>query len=284
MGQLNLEILESDFNAKSTSQYKLSILVGMDSLLYLVLDKNNFILFLRDYQFEKNKRIADKIKSITELIDLDAILTRPFQEVKIAFQNAPFSLVPTRLYSDENKEDYLSSLTQVKNPQTILTNDLSEINAKLVYELNLELSKFFREKFPAANFFHLGSSLILGGNKLANSQNNHSVFVDIRDNRVQVTLFEKKKLLLFNQNVFQSAKDAAYFVLLIFSQFKLNTEETPVWLSGQIVEDSELYTLFYRYIKNIRFVPSPGFLQVGKNFTPTQYHLYFDLFSISLCR
>jgi hypothetical protein len=284
LGQLNLEILEPDFDKKSTSSYELSILVGVGSLIYLVLNDNNQILLLRDYGLGIVKKVADKEAEIIEILNTDPILPLLFRKVKIAFQNAPFSIVPSRLYQEEQKSTYLKALVGGNGLDNIHSDELPEINAHIVYNLNSNIHVAFKNIKPVAKYYHAGSAIILGGLKLTNSQKDYSVNVNIRDNHIQISLFEKKNLLLFNQNAFFSAKDAVYYLLLLFSQFKLNNEETPVWLSGQIMEDSELYTLFYRYIKNIRLISSPDFLQYGKKVFPAPPHFYYDLLSLSLCK
>lgn len=284
MGKLNIEIQESDFNKKSTSSYQLSILVGMDSFLYLILDSSNKVLLLKDYQINHRDSEKERFSEIRDLIKSEPLFSLLFQKVRIGWQNSFFTIVPSRLFKDSEKKSYLEGLIECTEKDAVLINDLASLNAQLVYSLKEADHQFVKQYFATGKIFHLGASLILGGHQLTNNHQDHFIFLNIRDKHIQVALFEKRTLLLFNEYPFQTAKDAVYFLLLIFSQFKLNTEETPVWLSGKVVEDSELYTLFYRYIRQLNFVPSPAHLSFGKKFDSVPYHFYHDLFSLSLCK
>ncbi len=284
MGKLNIEIQESDFNRKSTSSYQLSILVGMDSLLYLVSDNNKKVLLLRDYQLNSSGDVNSKSRTIAELINSEPLFSRLFQKVKIACQTQEFTILPSRLFNDKEMDSYLKGVLEIPEDAIISVNNVSEVNASLIYSSLEEEHNLFKRKFTTGKEFHIGTALILGAQGLTNDQSDHYLFLNVRDHHLQIVLFEKRSLLLFNQFPFKTAKDAVYYLLLIFSQFKLNAEETPVWLSGKIVEDSELYTLFYRYIRKIQFVPSPGFLTFGKKIDTVPIHFYHDLFSLSLCK
>ncbi|RMG84365.1 MAG: DUF3822 family protein [Bacteroidetes bacterium] len=276
MGQLNLEILESDFNKKSTSAYELSILFGMDSFLYSVTDDKNRILLLRDFS------VAGADAQLAAL-DEDPLLPLLFRKAKVAFQSPAHCLVPDRLFHDAHKATYLTGVAGEVPPETVQSCPVPVVPAHLVFQPEPALFQKVKSLIPTAHFYHMGCPLILSAHKMGGFSKDQVLFVNIRDRFIQIVLFEKRNLLLFNQNRFETSRDALYHLLLVFSQFKLSTEETPVWVSGQIMENSELYTLFYRYIKNLQLVPAPDFVQLGKRFGKTSPHLYYDLFSLCLC-
>ena len=98
-----------------------------------------------------------------------------------------------------------------------------------------------------------------------------------------VFVFEDKGLLFSNAFPYQSAKDFIYFLLLPYQQFGLKPGKTPVYLSGQLVEDSEIYREALRYLKGPRFVEPPAFFHLGSRINQEPRHFYFDLLGLSLC-
>ena len=72
--------------------------------------------------------------------------------------------------------------------------------------------------------------------------------------------------------------------MLVFNQFDLTVEETPVFLSGQLMEDSEIYRLLVRYVKKLQFLDPPAFFQYGTKLAHHPKYLYFDLLCLLLCK
>ena len=90
-------------------------------------------------------------------------------------------------------------------------------------------------------------------------------------------------MIFFNSFSFKNENDFIYHVMLVFKQFDLNVENIPVFLSGQITDDSRLYRMVYRYINQVQFSKAPASVNFGKNSKEIPSHFYFDLFSLHLC-
>ncbi|MFM2268457.1 MAG: hypothetical protein RL757_1898, partial [Bacteroidota bacterium] len=52
MGRINQDIIEYSFSTKSTLSYDMTLLVGADSLYYMVNDAQLNVLVLRSYHFD----------------------------------------------------------------------------------------------------------------------------------------------------------------------------------------------------------------------------------------
>ena len=71
--------------------------------------------------------------------------------------------------------------------------------------------------------------------------------------------------------------------MLLYDQFKLNPETDPIHIAGQIVEDSEIYHLLYRYVRHLNLVSGPSYYRFSQLFDTLPQHFYFDLYSLKLC-
>ena len=109
-----------------------------------------------------------------------------------------------------------------------------------------------------------------------------TVFAHFLKDKLHLALFEKRQFIYYNSFSYTSANDVLYYVLLVYNQFKLETAVTPLYLSGHILENSEIFKILFRYITELRFMPEPSFLKFSKKFSEVPPHFYSDLVALSL--
>ena len=80
------------------------------------------------------------------------------------------------------------------------------------------------------------------------------IFLNIKQRQVHIVVFEGADFVFSNIFAFESANDFVYYILLVYDQFKLKPEIDPVYISGQVVKESEIYKLLYRYVRNIHML------------------------------
>ena len=66
---------------------------------------------------------------------------------------------------------------------------------------------------------------------------------------MELTYFLKNKLMFYNRFNFTTKEDVIYYLLFAIDQLKLNPEEIPVVITGNISEDN--YKIIYKYIRNV---------------------------------
>ena len=68
---------------------------------------------------------------------------------------------------------------------------------------------------------------------------------------MELIYFVKNKLVFYNRFDFNTKEDLIYYLLFIIDQLKLNPEETPVVITGDISKDDDNYMIIYKYIRNV---------------------------------
>ena len=276
-----IDIQEVNFNKKSTSLYDLSILLGVDSFIYCISDSNHQVLALKNYTFDKTVNNFSKLKiPLAEIIKKDSNLQVSYNSVKLALLNKATTLVPQMLYDDKQKASYMDKVTKLKDDQLIKTDQLDRLSANNVYLANRDVTTLLRNTFPNLQIYHAITPLLLGFRQMMSQLTGQNLFGNIRDNLVQLFYFDGHDLVFSNSFEFHSSKDFIYYVMNAYHQFELSPDEIPFYMSGQIVEDSEIYHLLYRYIRNLKKVELPGSLQLGTQMENQEPHFYFDLFSL----
>jgi len=89
--------------------------------------------------------------------------------------------------------------------------------------------------------------------------------------------FHEGQVVFCNSYAYQTPRDALYFLLLVFDQFRLGTEYTPLWIMGQYTEQSELHRQIKRYIKSLQYIQLPTGFRAGTKLDAIPAHNYVDL-------
>jgi hypothetical protein len=282
VGRINQEIIEYSFSPKATLSYELNVLVGNDSVYYMVNDAQLNVLILKSFHFDHQEGLSRASRLGNTFIE-DAILKEPFGATRIVLMTPHFTLVPTKFFNETDRRVYFSNLTNISETDIAEVDGIRSIDFKNIYLVDNQLFKQTLDVFQHARIHHYMTPMILGYQQLAEKNHGHQVFANVRDGWIQVFFFDGAGLIYANHFAFHTSQDFIYYILLVYEQFKLNPENIPLSLSGSLTESSELYRIAYRYIRHVNWVGIPSYLRLGNQFTGVPPHFYFDLFSIKLC-
>jgi Protein of unknown function (DUF3822) len=282
MGRINQEIVEFAFSQKATRSYELNVLVGSDSIYYVVNDAQLNVLALKSFHFDQgfNASIAAGLKSA--FFD-DPLLKETYRSSKIVFTTPHFTLIPTKFYDENQHAAYFENLTELIGFDQIAVDPIKNIETQNIYLVDSQLVAVTKAILPTAHHHHIFTSLILGFQKIAEHRGGHQVFANIRDGFLQILFFDGRNLIFANSFAFRTPQDVIYFLLNTYEQFKLNPDAISLSISGSLTEHSDIFKYIYRYIRNVAFMPAPPYFRFGQQFTGVPAHFYFDLFSIKLC-
>lgn len=281
--QVNLEITDSDFNKKSSSLYELSILLRMDSLVYAISSQDGKILVLKQYEIPANiKDVAALSKQFQAIFNTDELLKFLYRKCHIALGDNLVALVPERLFQPKQAHTFLGELTTLPADSVVDFNELAALKTMVVYQQPTPLHKMLKATQPSSKIFHRTTPFLIGCAKKTMKNQGKIVFANFQKTTFEICLFDNEQLYFYNNFEFQTAADCLYFVLLVFEQFNLDPNEVLLSLSGQILEESEIYKTLFRYIKNLAFTTPTEDIQVNAIFKNIPVHYYFNLFSLKL--
>lgn len=277
---ISLDFIEDSFLKKNATTYNLSVLIGADRFSFLLLDKKQNVIVLRSYSLEESQDIKTFFRK-TYL--QDEILKLNYASVKVAVNNAKHTLVPSSLFDSKEMITYLEKVIELDPSDKVKVNDLHFIDAKNIFAFDREIESLITESFKNARLFHGSTAFIEGAYLLAEKQEGFNLYINVMNRKLNILLFEKKNLLFNNSFSFQNVRDFVYYVMLVLDQFKVNPEAVQVFLCGQIMRESEIFKLLYRYIKNIDFLEAPEELRFRSQYEALNAYKFFDLFSLRLC-
>lgn len=255
----------------------------MDSLVYAVSSQEGKILVLKQYEIEKADQSIDVLaKSFQSIFEKDELLKFLYRKCHIAFGNNLVTLVPERLFDSKKTTTYLNEVANLDKTSNVDFNELTALKTMVVYEQQSSFQKIVKAAQPSSRIFHRTTPFLVGCVKKAASAKNKVVYANFQLNNLEICLFNNNQLHFYNNFEYQSAADCLYYVLLVFEQFNLDANVVKLQLSGQILENSEIYKSIYRYVRHIDFTTPPDGIQLNNRFKNLPTHYYFNLFSLKL--
>lgn len=276
---IKFEIVEDTFAKSEAKNLELSILAGVDSFTYMVVDKKRHIQVLKEYALEEGASLPRRERAVQKIVKDDSLLRLPYGNSQMGLIGLQATILPERLYNPAKKKTYLEQLTNLSVNAEIITEDLHHLSAKLVYALDAKTQLISRH-FQLARKVHLYNAFLNALRPHAATQKGAHLFCHVRSRKIYLFLFDGTLLQYANHFTYQSARDFLYYVLLIFKSYNLDPKDVPLYLSGQLVKDSEVYRLLFRYLQRIDFFKVPGSFSLGPKLSLQPSYFYFDLMSI----
>ena len=276
-GESNPLVEIGEFDISLSTGYHLSIQLGIEHFSYCLLNTTTFTYdYIKNYSLNSKDNTATEI---SEIINKDAILKAEFFSQSIAFVNFPSTLVPDKLYKEEEAKTLLAFNTKVIG--TVLVDKIMSQQAYLIYSVPESILTIVSNFFPNAKYKAQDSILIEQYSKLNNEKKN--TYIYLNEQKVSVTIFNGDKMIFNNSFKFTSKEDLLYYVLFSFEQLNISPDTINVTVFGNIEGTDESFSLMYEYIRNIKLGKRPHQFIFPTEFNPLADHKYFGLFTQILC-
>lgn len=239
----------------------------MDSSAYLVADQDKNVQRLRTIKHNISE----------DWWDDEQLTALSFQKVRLATASASFALVPARLYDADQRATYLNIEGATEGHQVVLADGLADLNAYLVYRLPAETLNLWRRTFVGCRFYHLLSPVLAQLHQQNRLRGRASIYAFFQQSQVAVIGMERGQLTFCNSFKFNSAKDALYYILLAFEQSGWSPDYIPLAVFGDILQDSEIHRLLFRYIRHIQWQQDIAELRWGTAAQAHPKHLFYAL-------
>lgn len=277
MDKCVFSFVDKRLNADTAARAKRWVVAGSDGMSLAVTSDAGEVWALQAWN---HQGVGEPGQYLRILLGQEPTLQYTYAQTQGAWAEPQVTLVPRRLFDADHLADYFKILLQPGVSYQYAYESLPVFDCYLAYAI--ESSLYRLGESSGSNFQigkHFSATLLQAFHHLADFSD-HQIFVHFRFESLQIAVFERRNLLFFNSFTFQHANDALYFILLAYEQFRLNPLELPLTLSGNLMEDSEIFRLLRRYVRTIRFAPLPPSVQLPQSAVELPAHYWFDVFSM----
>ncbi len=238
-----------DSTPHSPAAFKLSILLGVDSLLYGLWDGNQWVA-LRQMETDVPGESPRSLVNLRTWLEQEDFWNVPLSSVRIGFASPRFTLLPKRLFSLQHKRSYLQKLLPL-GPSDLLQAEVIEwLGTAFVYALDNDLLRLFSTRFPTAVFSHTGAATLR--HWIKRREEGARLHFSLLGHRLYLAVLEYENLLFFNAFRWEKPTDSLYYTSLAFEQSGLDRSKNPIFFSGMLEEQSALLNALRPYFAEIR--------------------------------
>ena len=270
----------------STINYKnikLSIQVRLNGLSFCGLDHpRNSVVFFRNFNFERKLNPVEVLQRIEKIYNKETFLASQPGEVIVLFSNELYSMVPEKLFREENASDYLKFNTKILETDFVAQDYLEGLELVNVYIPYTNINNFFFDRYGEFEYRHDTSVLVEALLKRnADPKEGIKVYLNNHFLGYDLVVIRDGDLLFVNSFTCQTKEDFIYYLLFTAEQLELDPASFDLILLGNISRKSNNYKIAYTYIKNIDFLTTSfGYIFEQESQPPKGYKFYTLLKSV----
>jgi len=248
-----VEFIDPYWEKEYAENLKLSILLGVDSFSFSVMNHKNVILAFREYDWDiVQYQSASEILSLASKIMEDSIFKGTYNAVSYQIIPSQFTFLPHRLFDKNKLAIYFEHLTGEEDVNDIKFTEIGDLDLMVIYKENLFQQNLSQILYPERPFMPIFKS-ILPFLKNQDIYDTH-LFCRISKNSLVLFVYRDKFLLFANQFYCYQISDFQYFILLTCNQFQLNPSHETLYLWGDCDEDSEVLKELNSLFSKVRFL------------------------------
>lgn len=254
---------ESVISNKITQDIRLkghqSIRFAPDGFSILVSDASYTPVYLSQFTFEEPctaERLARECDQVMNDADL---LSFEGESVVIADTMAA-SLVPKQFFDFDRKREILETICPLKDTDRVLDRYIKNRNFHLIYAVQEQIDELGKRFSGEVKILHTAECLISLSDQVKSSDHQRGVVIaEVQTHTLDILVITGDRTQLYNRYSLNDPSDFIYHCLNTMKQLDLDRESIPVYLSGIIHEEHNLYNLLLKYIRNV--VPTPYYLE-----------------------
>jgi hypothetical protein len=276
-----LEQFDETLDINATENYELSVQVSADNLSFCILDtlRNKFVL-LRSYEPEDNSRF-DPFR-LNEIIKKDDFLTRHFKRTYIITPTSKSTLVPSPLFDETIKANYLAFNQIPVDREKVLINILRDPDMIVIFALPDGIADILNSIFPGSLMIHQLIPLFQYVKTDRRSVGSNNVHVHLEGDYLNMIIFDQNSLKFCNTFHYKTISDIEYYVLYVLKRMNVNQDNT-VYFSGIAIKQDEILNSFSNYLSNIRFAAPSGNYTYSYVFNEKELNKFLILFTTANC-
>ncbi|MDW5288385.1 DUF3822 family protein [Formosa sp. PL04] len=233
---------------------ELSIQISLSGLSFCILNATTQqVEVLKYLAFKKHETPYQLLEHVQSLFKTEESLQQEFSNIQIIHSNELSTLVPNPLFNEDYLADYLKFNSKILKSDFI-TFDTIELNDSVnVYVPYVNVNNFIYEQFGEFTFKHFSTILIESILHIEKNADQPKLYIHVGARHFEILSIDDGALQFYNTFEYSSKEDFIYYLLFTLEQLKLNPETIQLVFIGDILKNSDLYTIAYKYVRHISF-------------------------------
>ncbi len=276
--QTGITLSDKSFKTKLAPNFRLSIYLNTDQLAYCVTDiLSRKLLHLKSYTFFSILNKEEYNNTLKQMFAGDELLTLPYGKTDIQILSDCYTIVPELLFDESKKINFLEFNQKNVQAFNIKHEPIFKKQAIIIYGIDVETENTLAFYFPKAIIKHSATSLVECWLNLISQ--GEVLYCYVQPTTIQICFIKNGVLKFFNIYQYKTPEDFIYYLMNAVNQLSLDQDKINLIFNGEIVPDSAIYKLAFKYIRNIRFAQRQQWVHISDEMNFPS-HFYYNLFCI----
>lgn len=246
-------------NSFNTYFKELSIQINLDGLSFCIFNPiENCVESIYNFSINFSKKTKKDIETeIYAILESEEGLRQDFANIKVLHNTPIFAFVPQDLFLDKkNAIEYLkySTDTSALDYTFVDIDRIVPVGTVNIYVPDIFINNLLVEYYGAFDYQHFATSLLRMLLRHYASHAYEIMYVYAEQNSFYFVVFRQKKMYYFNRFDFETEEDFLYYILFSIEQLNIDAEIVPLYITGDLLIDNQLFTRIKKYIKNIYLI------------------------------
>ena len=238
---------------------ELSIQINLDGLSFCVFNPLlNLVETIYNFPINFNYKNKEDIeRQINYIIDSEDDLRQDFGTIRVLHNTPKFTLIPQALFGkDEETVEYLKYSIDVTEEErsTVELDKISSIETINAYMPNTLVNNVLLSYYGRFDYQHFATSLLRMFLKHYSSHAYEIMYIYAEQGSFYFVVFKAKRLYYFNRFSYETIDDFLYYILFSIEQLDIDTEQVPLYITGELDPTALFYEKVRRYVKYIYLI------------------------------
>jgi len=236
-----------------------SIRFAPDGFSILVSDASYTPVHLSQYIFQEPCSAEILARECEQVMNDAGLFSFQGESVVIADSMA-VTLVPKQFFDVNRKRELLETICPLDNTDRVLDFYIRDRNFHLVFAVPEQIHELSKRISGKVKILHIAECLISLSDQVKSSDHQRGVVMaEVQTHTLDILVITGDRTRLYNRYSLNDPSDFIYHCLNTMKQLDLDRESIPVYLSGIIHEEHNLYDHLQKYIRNV--VSTPYYLE-----------------------
>jgi len=232
-----------------------SIRLSPDGFSVLVSDASYKPVHLSQYTFDSPIQADQIAAEYGRILEESDLLTFEGETVLIV-DSLALTVVPKAFFNEDQSKALLEKAAKLKESDQVYHRYIKNRKFFLLFAVSEEIEALKKLFQSDVKIIHSSECLLSLADQVKSSDHQRGVIVcDIQRYTLDILVIQEDRIRLLNRYALKDPSDSIYHTLNTLNQLDLDRESIPIYLSGIIHEDHELYGLLGKYVRKVHTTP-----------------------------
>ena len=221
----------------------------------LVSDASYKPVFLKQYVYDASIPASSHPAECGRV--LEEIHSQDFEgETVLVVDSQAVSVIPAQFFDEENARSLLEKVTELAGSEMVTHRYIRDRRLHVVFAYPPEIGELKEKMNGKVQILHASECLVsLSDQVQASDHHRGFILAEVQSHTLGLLVIQEDGIRLMNRYALKDPSDFIYHTLNTVKQLGLDRESIPVYLSGIVHPEHELYGLLGKYIRQVKTTP-----------------------------